>query len=324
VIAAPGSSPITVPAVGLLEFGGPDVLRIMDVPISEPTGRRVRVRVRSAAVNPTDALLRMGQILPMPAEGGLVPGMDFAGVVTAVGDSSTQRVGDTVMGVTMPTESPAAGAYASEIVVDERNVIALPRDVDFPAAATLLMNGLTALHALDGIDLPPGSTIGVTGGAGVLGGFVIQLAVVRGLRVVADGFPADVPTLAEKGADIVIDRGDATAARMVDAVGRRVDAIVDAARIGSETLASAVRDDGWLVMVRPGEAVQERGIRTLLALCVEYFGNRSKMEYLRHCVEAGAVTPPLARTLSVFHATDAHHLMEAGGQRGRLVLEWHD
>jgi NADPH2:quinone reductase len=312
-----------VPAVGLTEFGGPEVLQIVQLPLVQPRGTEIRVRVRAATVNPTDTLFRSGMLTRADSgEGPWVPGMDLAGVVSAVGELATMRVGDDVIAVTLPSIDPSRGAYASEVIVEEGSATRLPAGTDFAPASTLLMNGLTALRALDGIDVPAGATIGVTGGAGAVGGYVIQLAKLRGLKVVADAAPADEELVSGLGADIVIGRGGATGTSMAAAAGGPLRAIIDAALVGADALAPGLRPGGWLVVVRQPENEVSHDVTVHFAICVEYFGRADKIGYLRDQVEAGALTLRVARTFPAHEAADAHRLLERGGQRGRLVLTW--
>ncbi|GAA0983964.1 NADP-dependent oxidoreductase [Acrocarpospora macrocephala] len=310
------------PAVGLTRFGGPEVLRLVGVPITEPEGAQVRVHVKAATVNPTDVLFRTGRITGRLREDGgpLVPGMDFAGVVSAVGDSATWSVGDRVVGATLPGMEPASGAYSSQVIVQDDSLTTLPAGSDFVSASTLLMNGLTAMRALD--DLPPGGVLGVTGGAGAVGGYTIQLAKIRGWTVVADATPGDVSLIESLGADRVVARGDGVGARFMAAAGRPLDAVVDAALVGPEDLMPAVRDSGWFVTVRPDDWQPERAITKFMTVCVAYFHDRAKIDYLRDRVEDGSLTLRVATTFEPSQAAEAHRTLERGRVRGRLVLDW--
>lgn len=314
----------TVPAVGFTEFGGPEVLRIVHVPLPEPNGTQIRVRVSAAAVNPTDTLFRSGSLTRLrDGSGPWVPGMDLAGVVSAVGERSTMSVGDEVIAATLPVADPSRGAYGREVIVEELSAIRPPAGTDLTHASTLLMNGLTALRALDGLDVPSRGVIGVTGGAGAVGGYVIELARLRGLRVVADCAPEDELLLKGFGAEVLVPRGGATGERMADAVGDPLDAIVDAALIGPADLTPGLAPGGWLVVLRPGIDVSE-DVRVHLAKCVDYFDRPDRIRYLREQAEVGALTLRVARTFPAHAAADAHRLLERGGQRGRLVLTWDD
>ena len=173
------------------EFGGPEVLRLVDVadPVRGPG--EVCIQVRACTVNPTDTMRRAGASAwhKVAPQGPFRLGMEVAGVVDEVGPGAGFEVGDRVMALVVP--SVKSGAYAERVVLPVDQVALAPRNVDLSHAATVPMNGLTALLALAAADLPAGETLAVTGAAGALGGYVVELAKARGLRVIADSSPAD-------------------------------------------------------------------------------------------------------------------------------------
>src|SRR5215467_10323919 len=203
-------------AVGLMVYGGPDVLQLVDVPEVHAGAGQVRVRVHAAAVNPTDTMARNGsraeqqKVDPPP----YVPGMDAAGIIDEVGPGVTTgvKVGDAVMAMVVPKGSH--GAYREQIVLNARAVVPAPAGTTHVQACTLPMNGLTARQSLDLLGLSPGQTLAVTGAAGAYGGYVVQLAKADGLTVIADASDADRELVAGLGADIVVARGDDFAAKV--------------------------------------------------------------------------------------------------------------
>ena len=180
-------------AVGVMVHGGPEALKVVDVPEVHAGPGQVRVRVHAAAVNPTDLFVRNGaraeqqKVDPPP----YVPGMDAAGIVDEVGAgvSTGIRVGDAVMAMVLPKGSH--GAYREQIVLDARAVVRAPAGTTHVQACTLPMNGLTARRSLDLLGLSSGQMLAVTGAAGAYGGYVIQLAKTEGLTVIADASEAD-------------------------------------------------------------------------------------------------------------------------------------
>ncbi|MDA0566045.1 NADP-dependent oxidoreductase [Streptomonospora sp. S1-112] len=314
--------------IGVAEYGGPEALRPFDVPERHAGPGEVRVRVRAAAVNPTDTFVRNGARArhqrkdPPP----YVPGMDAAGVVDEIGEGTGTdlAVGDRVMAVVVP--DGAHGAYSESLVLPAESVVRAPSGADHAAAATLPMNGLTARLALDVLDLRPGQTIAVTGAAGAFGGYVVQLAKADGLRVVADAAPKDEQLVAELGADVVVPRGAGVAERIREAVPEGVDALADGAVLDA-AVSGAVRDGGGIVTVRGYDGADDppaaaRGITYHPVLVVRYARERAKLDRLRQQAEDGVVTLRVARTLPAEEAPEAHRLLEAGGVRGRLVLEF--
>ncbi len=311
-------------AVAVTEFGGPEALHVVELPDPEPGPGEVRIRVHAATVNPTDTGLRAGlrarrggELPPPP----YVPGMDVAGVLDAVGDGvdTELRLGDHVMAVVLPRRT--RGGYAELVCVPADSVVAVPAGVSDAAAATLPMNGLTARLALDLLDLEPGQVLGVTGAAGAVGGYAVELAKVEGLRVVADAAPADEALVRSLGADEVVGRGDDVAARLRAVVPTGVDGLVDAALL-HERIVPAVRDGGRIASVRPFAGATARGIEPVLVLVSEYATARDRLDGLRRLVEEGRLTLRVAATYPAAAAAEAHRRLEAGGTRGRLVLEW--
>src|SRR5215218_10389452 len=139
------------------------------------------------------------------------------------------------MAIMMPIDD-SGGAYAEYVVVDADQVVAAPVGSSHAEAATLPMNGLTARRALDVLDLAPGQTVAVTGAAGAVGGYVVQLAKADGLRVIADAAPADEQLVTELGADELVARGPGVGERIRWLHPEAVAAVVDAALQGDEVL----------------------------------------------------------------------------------------
>lgn len=315
-------------AVGVVEYGGPEVLRVLELPDPKAGPGEIRIRVRAAAVNPTDTFVRNGAraeaqrgVSPPP----YVPGMDAAGIVEEIGEATPTgvRVGDHVMAVVVPAGSH--GAYAERVVVPAESVAPVPAGASDVQACTLPMNGLTARLALDTLCLQAGQTLAVTGSAGAFGGYVIQLAKADGLTVVADASDEDEPLVSDLGADVVVARGDDVAERIRQAVPQGVDGLADGALLNG-LVAGAVRDGGKVVTVRgyrgDDGAGAARGVTFHPIRVADYALRSDKLEGLRRQVEAGLVSLRVARTFSPEQAPEAHRLLEAGGVRGRLVIEF--
>jgi NADPH:quinone reductase len=312
-------------AVGVSTWGGPEVLHLVDLPDPEAGAGQVRIRVRAAAVNPTDTQLRSGQRaerlkgVPPPH----IPGMDAAGVLEQVGEgvSTGLRVGERVMAIVLPLGPH--GAYAERVVVPASSVAHSPAGASNAQAATLSMNGLTARLALDVLALGPGQTLVVTGAAGAVGGYVVQLGRAEGLTVVADAAPADEPLVQALGADMVVPRGEKFAAHVRSLVPGGADGLIDAALLGARAV-DAVRDAGRVVSLRgyDGGGEAHRGITFHPVYVRNYAHEHEKLDRLRAQAEDGTLTLRVARTFPAEQAAQAHRLLEAGGVRGRLVLEF--
>ncbi len=300
-------------AVIVRSFGGPEVLEVADVPVPAPGTGQVRIRVEAAGVNPVDMATRVGAL----AEAGLMTadlpvglGWDAAGVVDAVGPGADGfAVGDRVVGLSDRLQVPAA-AQAEFVVLDATAVARC--DLDPVEAATLPLNLLTAAQALDLLDLAEGQTVLVTGAAGAVGGFAVELAAGRGLRLVALAGDGDEDLVRELGAAVFVPRSAPLAESVRQAVPGGVDGVLDAAVLGVRAL-DALRGGGVFASVIAGAMPPPlRGTR-VANVWVRADGTRLAELIPR-------VTPRVAGTLPVSEVADAHRRLEKGGLRGRLVL----
>ena len=307
--------------VGVIEFGGPEALRVVDLPEVHAGAGEVRIRVHAVAVNPTDTMLRNGSRAAALADvpPPYIPGMDLAGVIDEVGpDSGTDlAVGDAVMAMVVPNADH--GAYRESIVLAADAVVRAPAGTTHAEACTLPMNGLTARQSLDQMALSPGQTIAVTGAAGCYGGYVVQLAKAEGLRVVADASDADEQLVADLGADVVVRRGDDVAGRFREAAPGGVDGLADGA-VQSELVVPAVRDGGAYASVRGWGGTGERGIAFHRTMVTSYDHRADLLDRLREQAEDGTLTLRVAATYPPEEAAAAHARLEAGGTRGRCVI----
>lgn len=308
-------------AIGVSEFGGPDVLREFQIPERHAGPGEVRINVRAAAVNPTDTVLRSGAYAerlrtnPPP----YVPGMDVAGVLDEVGSEveSDLAVGEHVMAIVVP--DGAHGGYSESLVLPERSVARVPAGADDVAAASLPMNALTARQALDLLELAPGQALAVTGAAGAFGGYVVQLAKADGLEVLADAAEKDRELVRSLGADVIVERGDDVARRFREVAPEGVHAVADGA-VHNELVLPAVRDGGRVATVRFFSAEGERGITYHPVSVRDYRLAKEKLDRLREQVEEGVLNLRVAQSFSADQAAEAHRALEAGGARGRMVL----
>jgi NADPH:quinone reductase len=304
--------------VGVTEFGGPEQLQVFEVPEPHVRDGETRIRVHAVAVNPTDVGVRSGLRDPQGAPPPYAPGMDAAGVVDEVGEGSPWRIGQRLMAIALPL-SEHGGAYVEHLVGPWESMAPIPEGTDLEHAATLPMNGLTALQCLELLHLPAGGTLAVTGAAGILGNYLVQLAVHAGLRVIADAAERDRALVHSLGPEAVVDRGDDVAQRIRAIVPEGVDGLVDAS-LQKEQVVPAVRDGGRFVSVRGWPGEPQRDIEFLRAMVGAEYRSQDKLETLRRFTEDGILTLRVADVLPVAEAAEAHRRIEAGGVRGRIVL----
>lgn len=310
-------------AVGVTTFGGPEALQVVELPAVEAGPGEVRIRVHAAAVSPTDTHVRSGGRKAMLEKDPppYVPGMDAAGVVDQIGpDTDTDlAVGDRVITMLMPYGSQ--GAYREQLVVPAAGVARAPEGSTHVEASTLPMNGLTARLGLDLLDLQPGATLAVTGAAGAYGGYTVELARADGLFVIADAAPADVDLVRSLGADIVVPRGDDVAEHILAAAPGGVDALADGS-VQNEAVVPAVRDGGGFATVRGWKGNAARDITFHAVWVNAYEHDTARLDALARQVEAGLVQLRVAGAFPAEQAHETHRRLEAGGARGRFVIEF--
>ncbi|MFI8229947.1 NADP-dependent oxidoreductase [Streptomyces sp. NPDC085900] len=286
-------------------FGGPEAVEVVETELPEPGARQVRIKVAAATLNPVDAGVREGFFGGAGKQIGF--GWDVAGTVDATGVATAWSVGDQVVALDPGMVRPV-GTHAEYVVVDTDAVAKAPATVDAVHAATLPLNALTAAQALDLLELTEGRSLLVTGAAGAVGGFAVQLAAGRGISVTAQARAADEELVRSLGA----------AHFTSGPVGAgTVDAVLDAAVLGEAAL-EWIRDGGAYVGVRPGgEPASVRGVRTT-SVAVRPDGAR--LAELAALVDQGVLTLRVAETFSLEDAPKAHARLAEGGVRGRLVL----
>jgi NADPH2:quinone reductase len=304
-------------AVVVREFGGPEALRTVEVPAPQPGPGQVLITIVAAGVNPVDVATRSGAFPDLADLGHDIGiGWDVAGVVAEVGPEVTAfAVGDAVIGMRAGLALPT-GSYAERIVLDAANIAPAPEGVDLAAAATIPLNGLTAVQALDLLAAPAGSTVLITGAAGAVGGYLVELASARGLRVVATAAAADEATVRGWGAEAFIPRTPDLAGEVRGLFPGGVDAALDPALLGRPAL-EAVRDNGAHISFAGEAPLGPRGIR-VASIWVHEDGNT--LRALSTLAARGRLALRVAETLPLSDAVKAHELLAEGGLRGRLVL----
>lgn len=305
-------------AVLIHKADGPGAITVGAREVRQPLAGEVLIRVHAAAVNPADIMMWRtlgGGALPLP----FTPGMDAAGEIAAVGpDVEHLAVGQFVMAAIFPGR-PEGGAQAELVLAPAASVIPIGA-LDPVAAATLPMNGLTALEALKVLGLPAGSTLVVTGGAGLLASYAIPLAKRAGLNVIADAGPKDQALVASFGADVVVPRGETFVEAVLEAAPGGADAVFDAASI-TAAAAPAVRDGGKIVYVRSWEAPPPP--RDIVIERVSVGNALQDTIWLHRLAEEagqGLLKLRVANAYPPEAAMDAYLRLEAGGLRGRDVI----
>ena len=296
-------------AVLLSETGGPEMLRIEDLPTPEPADGQVLIRVRAASVNPIDWKIRRGiSSKQLPA----VLGNDISGTIERSRADGFAE-GEDVFGFA------PSGGYAEFAVAPVAAIAKKPPGVSHDQAAAIPVSGLTAWQALfDRGGLQSGQTLLVAGAAGGVGHFAVQLGKHAGAHVIGTGSARNREFVRSLGAEQSVDYTSEDVAEAVSGADVVFDTVGGET---TETLVPAVAEGGTIVVIAgaPPEAeAAERGARAELLIMSMSAEQLAKIAEL---VAAGEVKVEIAGTFSLSQVAQAHELREAGHTRGKLILE---
>jgi NADPH:quinone reductase-like Zn-dependent oxidoreductase len=308
----------TMKAVVIHEYGGPEVLKYEDIPRREPKDDQLLIRVIAAGVNPVDGMIRSGMFAK---EGNrafpIILGGDIAGVVEKVGSKVKKfKAGDPAFAYVSLDNS---GGYAQYALVTEREAAPKPKSLTYVEAAAVPIVAMTAWQALvDTAKLSAGQTVLIHGGSGGVGSFAIQIAKVRGAKVIATASTANQNFLKQLGADVTIDY---TKEKFED-VAKDVDVVLDS--IGGDTLARSyglLKKGGIIVslVARPKESeLQKHGIRGT-GLNVE--PNSEELAEIGKLIDDKKIKVTVSQTFQLSEAMKAQEQVATGHTRGKIVLK---
>lgn len=311
-----------------------EVLTVGELPDPEPRVGEVRVRIEAAGINPADVKRRSGVGGRTMAHDRVIPGDDGAGVIDRVGPRvPVSRIGERVW-VHSANHTGAFGTAAEFVVVPSAQAIELPANISFEQGAGLGVPALTAHRALFADGPIEGLTVLVTGGAGAVSHYAIELAKHAGATVIATASTPDKQAAARNaGADHVIDyrRPDAATAILAVAPGG-VDRIVDVAFGANLPLTSAVIATGGTIASYSSDAVPEpalpfyplmrRGVtvRTVLVFVMPPPAIRAATDHVTRLLADGVLTHPIAARHRLDAIAAAHQDVETGRGIGKVLL----
>lgn len=300
--------------------GGPDSVELIETELPAPGPGEIRIKVAAAAVNPVDVATAVGILVEYGVAGpreqfGL--GWDVAGTVDALGEGVTGPAPGTAVVGLVDLLARSLKTHAEYVVVDARAVAPAPAGVEPVAAATFGLNALTALQGLELLDLRAGETLLVTGAAGGVGGYAIELAKHRGLTVIAVAGEDDEALVTGLGADHLIPRSADLATAVRALVPGGADAVLDAAVLGVAAQ-EGVRSGGrHLHVVAGGAPPALRGI-TVHTVCID--ATTGGLADVVALVASGVLSTRVAGTYPLDDAVTAYTRLAKGGVRGRVVL----
>ncbi|HEX8291525.1 MAG TPA: NADPH:quinone reductase [Pyrinomonadaceae bacterium] len=316
-------------AIRVHEFGGPEVLRLEDVPGPRPSKGQVLVRVRAAGVNPVDTYIRSGTHAVKPAL-PYTPGLDAAGEVEAVGEGVTRFVA----GRRVCVAGSLTGAYAELALCEESQCHPLPERVSFAQGAGVFTPYTTAYRALfQRARALPGETVLVHGASGGVGTAAVQLARAAGLRVVGTaGTDEGRRLVVEQGAHEVLDHREPDYLERLGGLtgGRGVDVILEMlANVNLDKDLGALAKGGRVVIVGSRGTVEinprQAMTRDASILGMTLFNTTPRELAAIHAalgagLEAGTLRPVVGRELPLSEAARAHEDVLKPGAYGKIVL----
>jgi NADPH:quinone reductase-like Zn-dependent oxidoreductase len=299
------------------KFGGPEVLQYGDLPDPVAGAGEVVVDVHAATVNAADWKFRAGEYgrhanVKFPQ----IPGRDFSGVVSAVGNGADLKIGDAVFGV---LGAGKEGTYCEKVAIPAALVAKKPDGLSHIDAAALALTGLTAINSVeDTLKLQRGETILIQGGAGGVAGFAIQFAKYLGARVITTCSAANVDYVRGLGADQVIDYNAQNFTRMVSGC----DAVFDT--VGGDVAKQSyavLKPGGRAAFIASGAEAPKPDRSDVTGLRPPVPRSRKAMERITEMYVAGAVKSPEVKLYKLSQAADAHRLSQARHFRGKLVFQ---
>lgn len=309
-------------AVVAADYGGPEVLSVVDAEVPPPGPGEATIEVRAAGVNPIDRKLYSGAF-GSPADNLPVRlGLEVAGVITEVGPGAAGPVGPLSVGDEV-IAYPTAGGYTTAVTVPADEVVPKPTELSWEQASGLLLVGATAVHAVAVAKVSPGDTVLVHGGSGAVGLLAVQLALAAGATVVATASERNQTLLREVGA-VALTYGPGLLDRVRQAAPSGIDAAIDA--VGTDeaidvslavvpgpsrivSIAAFHRADEGVKLIGhgpggdPGTEIRSNAWRQILPLAA-----------------AGKLTTLPVKTYPLTEAAEAHAFLGQGHPNGKLAL----
>jgi NADPH:quinone reductase-like Zn-dependent oxidoreductase len=295
------------------EYGGTDVLRVVDAPELSAAPGQVRVAVRAAGINPIDSKILhgfMAEVMPLTLPAGL--GSDLAGVVDEVGPGVTEfAVGDEVLG------SSLTPALSESALADPVNLVIKPADIGWDVAGSVAGAGGTAWAVLNRLDIRAGETLLIHAAAGGVGTFATQLAVARGARVIGTASERNFEYLRSIGAEPV-SYGDGLLERVRAIAPQGVDAVLDASGRGEIPLSIELAGGPARVLTLVAFDAADTGIQVFVGGTGDDRG--PALRDIVSLLEQQALTVPIWRTFPLEETAAALDASMAGHLTGKIVV----
>ena len=308
---------LTMKAVRIHEFGGPEVLKYDDAPQPRPGPDEVLIKIHATGVNPIDWKIRAGHAQgKFPVNFPLIIGWDVSGEIEKVGSEILNfRIGDEVYSRPDPTRD---GTYAEYIVVKVSQVNQKPKSIDHNKAAAVPLAGLTAWQGLfTHGQLHEGQTVLIHAASGGVGTYAVQFAKWKGAYVIGTASEDNIDFLYELGADEVIDYKNEKFEKQV----KDIDLVFDL--IGGDTQRRSleiIKNGGRLITTVKPENQEEAKAKSIH---IEGFMAQSlpgDLQQIADLIDSGKVKPIVSEIMPLEQAAEAHKKSEKGHTRGKIVL----
>ena len=298
-------------AVRFDNYGGVEVLQVVEVPIPEPSRAEALVKVKAASINPGEAKIRDGLLHAMwPATFPSGEGTDLAGIVTKLGPGVEGfKVGDEVIGFT-----DRRASHAEYVIVEAQNLTLKPAKVSWEVAGSLAVAGSTAYASVRAVALKSGDTVAVSGAAGGVGSIAVQLAKRAGAAVIGIASPANHPWLAALGV-----KPESYGADLADRLRQtRLEAFIDTHGGGYVKLAVELGIPRERIQtIIDFAAVREYGVKSEGSNAAR---SAAVLAELAALVASGDLEVPIAATFPLDQVRAAFSLLAQGHVRGKIVL----
>jgi NADPH:quinone reductase len=312
-----------ISAVVATAYGGPEVLKLIDLELGDPNAGEVLVEVRAAATNPIDIKVYSGSAGSDPSRLPMRLGYEAAGVVLATGANSEGPTGPIHAGDAVIV-FPATGAYANAIIAPASSIMAKPAQMSFEEASGLMLTGTTAVHGLRACGVTSGDTVLIHGAAGGVGLMAVQLAFGDGARVIATAREAEHDFLVSMGAEPVA-YGDGLLERVQALAPDGVDAALDCSGTAEalDVSLTVVKDRSRIVTIVSSPRAIELDVKRIGGGPGADPGAEiraaARLELLRR-IDEGSLRVVIAATYPLPEVQAAHRQLKDGHADGKIVL----
>ena len=312
----------TQAAYRLQSYGGPECVTLDEgLPIPTPGASQVLIKVNTVAINPVDWKIREGYTKDeFPLALPTVLGVDYVGIVTAIGENVTRfGVGDRVMSF-----SPTLGAWAEYIVQPENFISSVPPELSDIAAATLPIPATTAWKTLyEAGKVEPGSKILIHGASGVVGAFAVQLAKAAGAYVIGTASNKNREYVMSLGADDFVDyRTEKFEDKIHDKIDLVLDYVLKGGDMNTTERSFKVLKEGGAVVTASDPAIQSMTPDGYRGIFPQIMPNPSILDSVARMLSEEKITSKVAEAYPRSRLVEAMKESQVGGRTGRMIVDF--